>query len=214
MRGNRRDTRSHQYRPGSIPACAGEPIQAGSAHVGRWVYPRVCGGTDVIHVRINTDPGLSPRVRGNLSRLAAPMWAGGSIPACAGEPDTMASGRMVSWVYPRVCGGTAARRRADDRLKGLFPRVRGNPPRPDYWLPCWRSIPACAGEPNIHHRRAFQGEVYPRVCGGTFSTAELDAFRAGLSPRVRGNLILEIPDPPQIGSIPACAGEPAAERPL
>ena len=65
VRGNRRDTRSHQYRPGSIPACAGEPIQAGSAHVGRWVYPRVCGGTRYDGIGADGQLGLSLRVRGN-----------------------------------------------------------------------------------------------------------------------------------------------------
>ena len=39
--------------------------------------------------------------------------------------------------------------------------------------------------------------VYPRVCGGT-------CHRPGLSPRVRGNRSV-VPD---MGSIPACAGEP------
>ena len=29
----------------SIPACAGEPVSAGGAHVHSRVYPRVCGGT-------------------------------------------------------------------------------------------------------------------------------------------------------------------------
>ena len=31
--------------PGSIPACAGEPVAGEGAWLGNRVYPRVCGGT-------------------------------------------------------------------------------------------------------------------------------------------------------------------------
>ena len=78
-------------------------------------------------------------------------------------------GRLkCSRVYPRVCGGTKARKWLETAKQGLSPRVRGN---------LWQmfrtqlekgSIPACAGEPE--HGRAYLplGTVYPRVCGGTF----------------------------------------------
>ena len=52
-------------------------------------------------------------------------------------------------------------------------------------------------------------KVYPRVCGGTRSLRLLIA-PTGLSPRVRGNLLAGLPVTAvnQLGSIPACAGEP------
>ena len=51
-------------------------------------------------------------------------------------------------VYPRVCGGTGVAGDFLVALRGLSPRVRGNPPRP---------------------RFGVRGSgVYPRVCGGTF----------------------------------------------
>ena len=78
---------------GSIPACAGEP--RGRDLASRWssVYPRVCGGT-----RYRADypvygQGLSPRVRGNQSRLGLLAGGHGSIPACAGEPRCWTPGR-------------------------------------------------------------------------------------------------------------------------
>ena len=58
------------------------------------------------------DSGLSPRVRGN------PDHSG--VATCP-----------LSWVYPRVCGGTAVARHSVD-----VP-------------PYDRSIPACAGEPSL-----------------------------------------------------------------
>ena len=59
----------HAARPRrSIPACAGEPSGGNGGNGVPAVYPRVCGGTPR-----RTQPrlpagGLSPRVRGNLSR--------------------------------------------------------------------------------------------------------------------------------------------------
>ena len=51
-----------------------------------------------------------------------------------------------------------------------------------------RSIPAYAGEPGTQGSRRRQGEVYPRVCGGTDSVANASPLLRGLSPRMRGNL--------------------------
>ena len=55
-------------------------------------------------------------------------------------------------------------------MRGLSPRVRGNP------LPGWfrwqttRSIPACAGQPGWAWTGGYVSPVYPRVCGATFLT--------------------------------------------
>ena len=93
------------------------------------VYPRVCGGTghDILHVE--TTPGLSPRVRGNLWFIGVQGDFNGSIPACAGEPSfnkNKIRGRMV---YPRVCGGTTSLLGCTISWTGLSPRVRGNQQR-------------------------------------------------------------------------------------
>ena len=50
--------------------------------------------------------------------------------------------------------------------------------------------------------------VYPRVCGGTDTQAELEILAKGLSPRVRGNLRRDRVLANRPRSIPACAGEP------
>ena len=54
-----------------------------------------------------------------------------------------------------------------------------------------------------------QGQVYPRVCGGTERAYQWSDRTYGLSPRVRGNRQVAQPFPTSGGSIPACAGEPA-----
>ena len=52
----------------------------------RQVYPRVYGGTIAAATVAPTIGGLSPRVRGNLSRTGARIYHVRSIPACTGEP--------------------------------------------------------------------------------------------------------------------------------
>ena len=147
VRGNRPDPRHDLDQCGSIPACAGEPGSEVGCFLHRRVYPRVCGGTPVAVVEAVGGAGLSPRVRGNRERSGVVAVAAGSIPACAGEPKRRCRRYSVSWVYPRVCGGTVAKENRKTQSKGLSPRVRGN-------LPCrgrgrigQGSIPACAGEP-------------------------------------------------------------------
>ena len=56
-----------------------------------------------------------------------PVLAGGSIPACAGEPEGEQGYIDQAAVYPRVCGGTYDPDTGHDDIHGLSPRVRGNP---------------------------------------------------------------------------------------
>ena len=112
---------------GSIPACAGEPRRPlGGDGIGQ-VYPRVCGGTVRGPMMLLMLAGLSPRVRGNHFPGESPIGAGGSIPACAGEPWSRVYPSGEVRVYPRVCGGTADRPAQLTAARGLSPRVRGNP---------------------------------------------------------------------------------------
>ena len=208
VRGNPAPVPHHHDVRGSIPACAGEPGRRASAGGACAVYPRVCGGTRRDERPMENATGLSPRVRGNRLLFVAEKVAGGSIPACAGEPKTAAMCWRARMVYPRVCGGTPHQATQGARPEGLSPRVRGN--RPRLRLPAGGvgSIPACAGEPPRPQGPVDRVEVYPRVCGGTLLADRIAVVSPGLSPRVRGNpaesrLPQKLP-----GSIPACAGEP------
>ena len=208
VRGNRVDARPDLGNLGSIPACAGEPSEAGHSKITKWVYPRVCGGTDPGGTRTRSTRGLSPRVRGNPRPPRCLPSCCGSIPACAGEPISCARPSIYSEVYPRVCGGTHPTKAGLPNGMGLSPRVRGNPKRPSIPSIGDGSIPACAGEPRVSSPRSEHSRVYPRVCGGTFSWAMNSSRRAGLSPRVRGNRMDRSRHSLRPRSIPACAGEP------
>ncbi len=151
----------------SIPACAGEPTFRVKEGDQRKVYPRVCGGTVVASLTLARMSGLSPRVRGNPQGLSGPITSYRSIPACAGEPASLAQAAATSTVYPRVCGGTPREGPRDLLSHGLSPRVRGNRNAFSRLRSGHRSIPACAGEPHRLFPRSVDQQVYPRVCGGT-----------------------------------------------
>ena len=79
---------------------------------------------------------------------------------------------------------------------------------PEYYEINSGSIPAGAGEPDLHSRCDLHSRVYPRGCGGARVIKEYLEPREGLSPRVRGSLnIRRNPARPR-RSIPAGAGEP------
>ena len=177
------------------------------------VYPRVCGGTAVQGDYEGANGGLSPRVRGNPRPARCPPTAPRSIPACAGEPSVILIIGFAITVYPRVCGGTLWRTPTRNTRRGLSPRVRGNPTMTIAGQEVVRSIPACAGEPGWPTAPESDSRVYPRVCGGTAQLKIGQVRILGLSPRVRGNPALRLPDTPAAGSIPACAGEPPGQPP-
>ena len=194
----------------SIPACAGEPpllcLRAASSRV----YPRVCGGTAAAFTGGGSAGGLSPRVRGNRANIHRGRRCGGSIPACAGEPQRRTMMPRHFMVYPRVCGGTCETAIFSWRSPGLSPRVRGNPSICARNCSAERSIPACAGEPLAAQAAGTADVVYPRVCGGTRLASPRSAVILGLSPRVRGNPLEQPGYIIRRGSIPACAGEPTS----
>ena len=168
----------------------------------------MCGGTMPCRGILPLLMGLSPRVRGNRRRMDGAGVRAGSIPACAGEPSGDETPSEMDRVYPRVCGGTSIILLCQTHHQGLSPRVRGNR---GFVLdaPSTRgSIPACAGEPATRSSAPRGCPVYPRVCGGTFTSESLMNSQWGLSPRVRGNRRLRDCNRPGFGSIPACAGEP------
>ena len=65
VRGNRVAVDLTVRDVGSIPARAGEPDTSQIAWVVDRVYPRACGGTDLLDDAGEREKGLSPRVRGN-----------------------------------------------------------------------------------------------------------------------------------------------------
>ena len=193
----------------SIPACAGEPISFPLPHSLIGVYPRVCGGAIYSLKLIACAQGLSPRVRGSRPPPRGACHAARSIPACAGEPDRRHPSLRRKPVYPRVCGGALSHDHPSKIEGGLSPRVRGSHIVSALAEFETGSIPACAGEPFRWARQVFRMMVYPRVCGGATNRTTYEPQYFGLSPRVRGSRGRTVDVGGDLGSIPACAGEPS-----
>ena len=85
-RGNHAMRCFYRYGPGSIPAHAGEPSEAGVRHARDAVYPRPHGGTSSSMMKSTSIWGLSPPTRGNPAHISSPQFLLRSIPAHAGEP--------------------------------------------------------------------------------------------------------------------------------
>ena len=145
VRGNLHERDRKEGDNGSIPACAGEPIER-----------MICQ---------SSDSGLSPRVRGNPEALPRSFEKVRSIPACAGEPIATTPSSSRIRVYPRVCGGTDKPGFPVLAATGLSPRVRGNRGHSPLGDDRCGSIPACAGEPLQLTRKDLNGRSIPACAG-------------------------------------------------
>ena len=132
----------------------------------------------------------------------------GPIPARAGEPLRVPHGPRRTGAYPRASGGTALEYIRAGFGKGLSPRERGNQRLAIHQLQPHGPIPARAGEPRGNRRAWSTRRAYPRASGGTLLVRRLAGIVGGLSPRERGNRILEGASCDLRGPIPARAGEP------
>ena len=208
VRGSLHQRKGRYAYLGSIPTCAGQPPPAqGTLCVSR-VYPHVCGAAMVCTVSLEVVSGLSPRVRGSLAIARAAPAAGGSIPTCAGQPGLSLPLDCQLQVYPHVCGAAMNWRIYVLLYIGLSPRVRGSRGVPVGYHWSYRSIPACAGQPGLKIAFSSAKPVYPHVCGAASPLIACVVIVGGLSPRVRGSLVIKVHLSIRPRSIPTCAGQP------
>ena len=194
---------------GSIPAWTGEPVSGSRWSLRVAVYPRVDGGTMRIIAHSRTFEGLSPRGRGNLHYRHFYFSRARSIPAWTGEPMATDTKPIICTVYPRVDGGTYTLAAGSRVNNGLSPRGRGNRQAGRPRQSRRGSIPAWTGEPHAKSNPDEPSRVYPRVDGGTHNFTSFIRTGQGLSPRGRGNPLLDLDRQSLIGSIPAWTGEPS-----
>ena len=171
--------------------------------------------------------GPSPRVRGSPCLAEFRVSVEGSIPACAGKPNTPSVAELLTRVHPRVCGEAERRAGEQSPVAGPSPRVRGSlgpqgqscgpegsipacagKPRQRRRALASGSIPACAGKPRPSTQRGSSTRVHPRVCGEAAIGCLLVRRPRGPSPRVRGSRSAASLSSSSTGSIPACAGKP------
>ena len=152
--------------------------------------------------------GLSPRVRGSLRVVRLLVDIERPIPAGAGEPLPVSRPNASIEAYPRGCGGARYEDEVAAALHGLSPRVRGSLGGKLLAVTEPRPIPAGAGEPLRPRSRSTRDRAYPRGCGGAAFAWIGTLLTQGLSPRVRGSLLLLTRRDRGPRPIPAGAGEP------
>ena len=112
----------------------------------------MCGGTATGQVQITLNQGPSPRVRGNRDVKNEDRPRRGTIPACAGEPQSSRTTCRPGRDHPRVCGGTNFFYLGWPNDDGPSPRVRGNHLQGILLVCDIGTIPACAGEPLVYNQ--------------------------------------------------------------
>ena len=208
MRGDLLPRRHVPAELGPIPAGAGRPRSLRAKVRTKEAYPRGCGATSLQSCWRETAWGLSPRVRGDPAAARSFALERGPIPAGAGRPRLISTRSFSGWAYPRGCGATDFILTGGLNLKGLSPRVRGDPMQCGPLAGCVGPIPAGAGRPRRRASPLRQPPAYPRGCGATPLPSSRRFRRAGLSPRVRGDPALERYNAAGGGPIPAGAGRP------
>ena len=187
-RGKQIESWDTDERERSIPAWAGETYRCEYRSLSQRVYPRVGGGNIKTALGASAIEGLSPRGRGKPGRATATICRCRSIPAWAGETETLGYLLYPIRVYPRVGGGNVIIAPIAVGIAGLSPRGRGKPAAAPHLYVKEGSIPAWAGETVASKSTASAFAVYPRVGGGNLCTAAIRCASAGLSPRGRGKL--------------------------
>ncbi len=189
-----------------IPACAGNASIHARQSARCSVHPRVCGERNDTSTWTARHRGSSPRVRGTPRSGGRGEDVMRFIPACAGNASMNSSRNSISSVHPRVCGERRRTLSGSCNLLGSSPRVRGTLAAVLQKRLAIRFIPACAGNASQGSARLFISPVHPRVCGERFQHPQFGFAHAGSSPRVRGTLPPERPEPLPLRFIPACAG--------
>ena len=190
-----------------IPARAGKTRRRGRRASGRWAHPRACGENRPFRPSAASLAGSSPRVRGKLLALAAPLGRGGLIPACAGKTLRCGSERSNLRAHPRVCGENHWAASHASAARGSSPRVRGKSGHDGRRRHRRRLIPARAGKTALAAWCPTGARAHPRVCGENSWAGCSGSRSRGSSPRVRGkrDRVDEVSD--SLGLIPACAGK-------
>ena len=185
-RGKHRRAAGQRRRRASTPACAGQTCGTSEYSGGSNLYPRVRGANVSALVASLDAAPLPPRARGKQETPECLLRGFPSTPACAGQTCPVAQEDRLSGLYPRVRGANPALGRWTARLAPLPPRARGKPSGGLGYQPRPASTPACAGQTWRRSRCPPCAPLYPRVRGANHYGDRCTAIPVPLPPRARG----------------------------
>ena len=152
-------------------------------------------------------------MRGTLTTPTRSAGIRRIIPAYAGNAQLDLLLDSMGTDHPRVCGEREIEQEADVITFGSSPRMRGTRPQPAPGCGRTRIIPAYAGNAGEAGIELDSAADHPRVCGERAPAIDLDQFRCGSSPRMRGTRTQWRSSLPLARIIPAYAGNAPAARP-
>ncbi|OAT45910.1 hypothetical protein M997_2542 [Proteus hauseri ATCC 700826] len=189
-----------------IPVYTGNTDEAKRLFGGRPVYPRVYGEhiTGVINVLVSI--GLSPCIRGTHYPLLECHEHVRFIPVYTGNTVVSLSQSVNHQVYPRVYGEHIILLHDVVVFFGLSPCIRGTHIPQHFMMVLVRFIPVYTG--NTHHQalKPIKPTVYPRVYGEHPPDKRQRDLDNGLSPCIRGTLIIYVKKLVSMRFIPVYTG--------
>ena len=205
-RGTRQAGTANVFRPGIIPACAGNTAFSSLARLSNWDHPRMRGE----HTRGFSLPkisrGSSPHARGTLAGIGHLRPQPGIIPACAGNTEQTDAAKVIWRDHPRMRGEHCVMSWLVLLSMGSSPHARGTLDVECGGKSLDGIIPACAGNTGqptaVHHGR----RDHPRMRGEHLGTQYASQSNRGSSPHARGTLRPRSARSGSSGIIPACAG--------
>ena len=200
----------HNPRPRFIPASAGNTPIGRIGRIWASVHPRERGEHVNSPGGVPVPRGSSPRARGTPTGVTGGVIIDRFIPASAGNTLLAKALRFMHAVHPRERGEHPALLSNINQTTGSSPRARGTLLRQVLIAPCWRFIPASAGNTRHGIARRPVSAVHPRERGEHRLGLRLEHRMAGSSPRARGTRLAHAGDRGGRRFIPASAGNTSA----
>ena len=210
MRGTLVDEHERSFRPGIIPAHAGNTTLLAASPHAPGDHPRACGEHPAVLALAGWTVGSSPRMRGTRDGRWRLDRGTGIIPAHAGNTWCLYGRTPLQWDHPRACGEHEPATRAYCCAVGSSPRMRGTPTKARMRRSENGIIPAHAGNTGRVFLKIVQPRDHPRACGEHFRADLKPGGYPGSSPRMRGTLPQRISGGYADRIIPAHAGNTQA----
>ena len=155
--------------------------------------------------------GSSPRLRGTGRICRQPRPDVRFIPALAGNRPPLSTSPLMYSVHPRACGEQWTIVPVCSISCGSSPRLRGTVHHRPKRQPCFRFIPALAGNSSRRPEGSLIRPVHPRACGEQTPAKPASNPAVGSSPRLRGTDTDVLGQGADTRFIPALAGNPLCQ---
>ena len=149
-------------------------------------HPRACGENPAMSMRLSSEPGSPPRMRGKPFTSFPAVLSERITPAHAGKTLLLSIPNISDTDHPRACGENPHGNGVNVWGGGSPPRMRGKHISTSDDLFVRRITPAHAGKTLPRSSAAFSRSDHPRACGENSVSAIHASPVRGSPPRMRG----------------------------